>query len=376
MSRNARNLTVVHVVLSLDAGGLERVVLDLAREGRQRGQSVAILCIEKPGALSGETDASELYSVNKGEGLRPAVLGRVRQILKQLQPDVIHTHQVPALLYVAAALRRRRPVLVHTEHNNQLARFLTWRERASYLLWLALGSRRVDRFFGVSADSSAGLLHTRLIQPEKIFTVINGIHLSRFQTFHASQEVRRTLGIADSAFVLGTIGRLNEMKRQDILLDVFAKFLPTTPSAQLVLVGDGPMRGGLQRQAVDLGIASQTVFAGYQSQPERFLPAMDVFVQTSRMEGLPLAILEAAAAGVPVVAAKVGGVEEVSDEGRSMLLYNFDDRATLRRLLQNLAGDTLYRKTIASAGQLHVSRHYSAEKMAENYENHYRELLA
>jgi glycosyltransferase involved in cell wall biosynthesis len=371
------HLKVLHVVLSLDAGGLERVVIDLAREGRALGQSVSILCIEKPGVHADEVRlvGANLYCAEKGPGLRWDAVRKVRSILDEIHPDVIHTHQIPALLYVVASSPKFASALIHTEHNNQLKRFTSFRERAAYLTWLAIAGRRAHRLFGVSADSSQGLLDTHIVSPSKVFTVTNGIDLLRFRPAQNRAQARIALGIPAEAFVFGTVGRLNEMKRQDIFLDAFAKLSRELPSSYAVLVGDGPLRHELGAQAEKLGIADRVIFAGFQPSPEEFLAVFDVFVQTSRMEGLPLAVLEAAAAGLPVVASNVGGLEEISNSGQSILLYDFGDTNSLLSKLRQLAADPVYRQLISKSGRSHILATYSAARMAEEYQQHYLQIL-
>lgn len=370
-------LTVVHVVLSLDAGGLERVVIDLAREGRDLGQTVSIFCIEHFGIHASEAGliGAKLYCANKGAGLRWDTVRKVRATLDEIRPDVIHTHQIAALLYVVASGWKFAPVLAHTEHNNQLKRYTSLRNRSAYLTWLAIAGRRADRLFGVSADSSQGLLNTHLVSSQKVFTVTNGIDLSRFRPLRNRAQTRTSLGIPAGAFVFGTVGRLDEMKRQDIFLNVFAQLAKELPSAYAVLVGDGPLRRELGIQSEKLGVAGRVIFAGFQPSPEKFLSVFDVFVQTSRMEGLPLAVLEAAAAGVPVVASKVGGLEEVSNSGQGILLYDFGDTQALLSTVRKLASDPDYRQLIAETGRNHILAEYSSARMAAEYQQHYLDLL-
>ena len=132
--------------------------------------------------------------------------------------------------------------------------------------------------------------------------------------------VRAALGIAPDAPVVGTVGRLAEVKQQGVLIRAFAQVLPAFPAARLLLVGDGPLRAELEGLAGSLGLGGAVLFAGYQSNPERYLAAMDVFVLPSRAEAMPLVIPEAWAAGRPVVASRVGGIPELIADGKTGLL--------------------------------------------------------
>src|SRR5262249_6549454 len=152
----------------------------------------------------------------------------------------------------------------------------------------------------------------------------------------------------------GTVGRLNEVKCQDLLLRAFAQVVVASPQTRLLLVGDGPMRGDLERLADQLGVAESVHFAGYQAQPERFLAIMDVFALTSRMEGLPLAILEAWAAGLPVVASAVGGVPDLIEHSRTGLLFQSGNESELVAHLNDLVRNSARRCVFGRTGRNEV----------------------
>jgi sugar transferase (PEP-CTERM/EpsH1 system associated) len=365
-------MKVAHVVLSLDAGGLERVVLDLVREGRELGQEVAIVCLEKPGAMAPEAESLgiSLTCVHKGLGLRMRAMGQVRGLFSQLRPDVVHTHQIGALFYAGPAARLAGvPVVVHTEHGKHYA------TRRQTRLLGRLASWHVSRFFCVSDDIAAAVTAHRVAPRRKVGVVRNGIDVDRFTSRDAGAEVRRSLGISPEARVVGTVGRLNEIKRQDRLIRAFARISKKQPLIHLILVGDGPLRSDLVRLAGELGVANRTHFTGFQSTPERFLGAMDVFALTSRSEGMPLAILEAWAANVPVVASNVGGVPELVRDGHTGLLFDPMDESALPAALEHLLADASLSRRVATAGRQLVGSEYSLRRMAETYNRHYLALL-
>ena len=161
--------------------------------------------------------------------------------------------------------------------------------------------------------------------------VPNGIDTAAFATKGGCESLRRDLGIPHGVPVIGTVGRLNEVKSQDLLIRSFAQISNHDPKPHLLLVGDGPERHRLQQLAEDLGISERVHFAGYQSRPEQFLHVMDIFALTSRLEGMPLVILEAWAAGLPVVASRVGGVPKMLAQGQTGLLFDSGDEAALSR---------------------------------------------
>ena len=375
------SLKVTHVVLSLDFGGLERIVLDLARVGRELGQEVSVICLERPGTLADQVEAAgaQVLCLGKAPGRSPETVDRVREALRALRPDVVHTHQIGALYYTGPAARRESvPLVVHTEHINHVRKREKMLDRLRMRVLWGVAGRHAARFFCVSDDIAAEVSAHRVVSRRKVHVVDNGIDTRAFGRRDHALEVRENLGIPADAKVIGTVGRLAEVKRQDLLLRSFAKLgpRPQGENAHLLLVGDGPLMGELQALSGSLGIADRVHFAGYQAHPERLLQAMDVFALTSRLEGMPLAVLEAWAAGLPVIASRVGGLPKLIDHGVNGLLFDSGDEATLARQLEQLITDDALARKIGEAGRGVAVARYDVRVMAGRYESHYRDLLA
>jgi sugar transferase (PEP-CTERM/EpsH1 system associated) len=377
-SSTARNIHVVHIVLSLDCGGLERIVLDLARKGPGLGQRVSVICLERHGDLAAEVEAAgaAVICLHKPPGRRPETVGKVREALRQLRPDVVHTHQIGALLYSGPAAKELHvPLVVHTEHGNQIARSRAMdKKMRTRLLWWVAG-RHAARFFCVSEDIADEVKVYGSVASRKVRVVANGIDTDRFRFREGSEDIRESLGIPDGVPVIGTIGRLNEVKCQDLLIRSFARVRERYGDARLLIVGDGPRRAGLEALATSLGLGGAVSFAGYQSRPDRFLHAMDIFALTSRAEGMPLAILEAWAAGLPVVSTRVGGIPRVVEHGLTGLLIDPGDEDALTETLCGLLGNPSSARKLAEAGRKRVQLDFDTSRMAGDYHRHYLELL-
>ncbi len=371
-------LRITHVVLSLDFGGLERVVLSLAKASRDFAQDVSLLCLERPGTLAPQLKAMGIpvACVFKPPGLRWDTTNRVQEVLRRFRPHVIHTHQLPALLYAGRAAHREGIPVVHTEHNNvassQSKSWMRWLRTA--LLWRFAGWF-ADRFCAVSKDvlATAGAYGT--IRRRKLSHVPNGIDTAAFTAVEADRSaVRAALGIAPSAQVIGTIGRLAEVKQQAVLIRAFAKILPAFPAARLMLVGDGPLRAELEELAQSVGVASTVIFTGYQPNPERYLAALDIFVLPSRAEAMPLVIPEAWAAGRPVIASRVGGIPELIEDGKTGFLVESGDVNELAARLQSLLTDPQRARELGRAGRALACAKFDVTTMASTYDLIYREL--
>lgn len=377
-ARPGPGLRVAHVVLSLDVGGLERVVLDLLREGRRLGHHTTVLCLERPGRQAPEAESlgATVLCANKQPGLRPGAVKPIRRLFEDLRPDVVHTHQAAALLYAGRAARQAGvPAVVHTEHNNHLrkrqGRFGALRTK----LLGRVAARSADRIFCVSRDVYDAVTGHGVYPAARTSVVYNGIDLSPYAAPDDRVALRASLGIPAGAPLAGTVGRINEVKRQDLLIRAFAALRPAQPDAHLLLVGDGPQMGELRNLTADLGLEGVVHFAGYQSRPAPFLKAMDAFAVTSRIEGLPLSILEAWAAGAPVVASRVGGIPEVVEDGRTGLLFDFGDQPALVNHLSRLLADRPFAAGLADAARRDVRARFGSTVMADAYHRHYLEVL-
>jgi glycosyltransferase involved in cell wall biosynthesis len=309
-----------------------------------------------------------VVSVGKPPGFRPGMIPRIATMLREPRPDVVHSHQIGALLYAGPAARLAGvPVVVHTEHGKNYAGRLRMR------LLGRLAARSARRVFAVSGDILREMRDGQVVPPGKLAHVPNGADVDRFNLADDMAELRREVGLPGEGPVIGTVGRLTGLKRHDVLLRGFARL--RRPTARLLIVGDGPTREELVSLAASLGVTDRVMFAGYQDRPERALAAMDVFALTSDSEGMPLAILEAWAAGKPVVASRVGGVPELVADGRTGLLFAAGDDRALAGCLDRLLNDRPLAGALGEAGRALVRERYDTRVMARAYLRHYRDLL-
>jgi glycosyltransferase involved in cell wall biosynthesis len=369
-----RPVRVVHVVLSMELGGLERVVIDLVREGQALGQHVEVICLESGGVLAPLVESLDapIIVLDKSPGFRPDVIRRMDRLFHKLRPDVIHTHQMGALLYSSLSQwRGGEQLLVHTEHG----RHYPGRLKTRVLSRLATSS--TARFYCVSRDIADSIVAHRIAAVGKVRVVPNGIETARF-TGRGGEDpdiLRRRLGVPPGVAVIGTIGRLDEIKRQDLLIRSFAELKRSVPDTHLLIVGQGPRMNELRETVARLGLEASVSLVGFQPEPESYLRVMDVFALTSRSEGMPLVILEAWASGVPVVASRVGGIPELIESGVNGLLFEPDDEAGLADSLRRLLSDPLEARRIAEAGRSLARIRYDVRAMAATYHRDYCVLL-
>jgi glycosyltransferase involved in cell wall biosynthesis len=296
----------------------------------------------------------------------------MKVLFRVLGPDVVHTHQIGTLIYAGPAARGAGvPLVIHTEHgrDNYSGRL---RRR-----WMGrVAGRYAARFYCLTRDMADYVVANRIVPRDKARVILNGIDTAEFSGPYDAAAVRRSVGIPDDVPVVGTVGRLVEVKRQDVLLRAFAALKSGVPEAHLLLVGDGPLKGDLHSLAVRLGLGSCVHFAGYQPSSAPFLHAMDVFALTSESEGMPQSLLEAAVVGLPVIASRVGGIPEVIEHRRTGLLFESGDETALAEGLTEFLVETDRTRVVAEACRLRVESMFHIRRMAWDYQCDILEMLS
>ncbi|WP_334178687.1 glycosyltransferase [Pseudoxanthomonas sp.] len=369
-------LGIVHVIDSLEFGGLERVVADLAIAQAAHGHAVSIFSLcdtEGFRPLLAEAGVPVTIGHKRG-GADPRLIRLLRASLLDRSVDVVHTHNFVPSYYAVTATRfaLRRPAVVNTCHN------MGGRLGNRRLRWLYQWSlKHSQKIAMVGTKVRDHLLARDLVPAAKSGTVMNGIPVDHFQhSSIARTQVRDELGIAPDALVVGTVGRLVELKNQRLLLEAVAGLLPSRPDTRVILAGDGPLRDTLQAFAGQLGLQDAVVFTGPRKDIPRLLSAFDVFALPSRTEGLSIALLEACAAGLPLVATRVGGNDEIVQENHTGLLIPPDDVNALRTALSRLLHDPGERLRMGARAREWVLEHGSIDVMRKNYDALYASALS
>ncbi|MBE5316815.1 MAG: glycosyltransferase [Xanthomonadales bacterium] len=360
---------LLHVVDSLETGGLERFVCDLALSQHAAGQRVAVFSLNRTEGFRGELEAGgvEVIQGDKRGGFDRALIRRLRALVRERGVAVVHSHNFVPNYYAALALLGLRCALVNTCHNMG-TRLAQRRLRMFFRLSLL----RTARVATVGEAARAHLVGAGLLPAARTQALDNGIPVQRFaRGAVARAEARALLGLAPDARVLGCVGRLVELKNHALLLGVLPALRARDANLALVLIGDGPKRGALQQQAQALGLGDCVHFAGDRSDVARLLCAFDVFVQPSRTEGLSIALLEASAAGCAIVASRVGGNPEIVADGQRGWLFESDDAAALEALLSELLGDAAQRQRLGEAARAWAEREVGIERARARYADLY-----
>jgi glycosyltransferase involved in cell wall biosynthesis len=371
-------VNVLLLVHGLEVGGTEVMVCHLARRLRARGLNVALGCLDELGELGRQlaADGFDVQVYGRRPGFDALLPWRVARHARRQRADVVHAHQYTPFFYGVLAKPLAGARLVFTEHGRAHPDLPSRRRRA----FNALFSRRADRVTAVSEGVREALRAVEHFDPRRVEIVHNAIDLEAF-TRVSRDEARQALGLAPDVAVVGTVGRLDPVKNHSLLLEAFRRILGDVPRARLLVVGEGPEQTGLEELAGRLGIAQAARFLGRRLDVERILPAFDVFALSSFNEGLPMTLIEAAAASVPIVSTAVGGVVEVVRHGREAILLpgpppplgepeglaSAEYPGLFADALRQMLGDPGRAAALAAAARLRAQQCFSLDVVCDRY---------
>jgi sugar transferase (PEP-CTERM/EpsH1 system associated) len=377
-ARDRAPVKIVHVVLSLNVGGLERLVLKLLAHTDRTRYAPLVCALDEPGVLAPELNrlGIPLQVMSRGSGLSPRFAFRLADWLRREDVKLVHTHNasphfygaIAVQLLRARALRGDLPRIVHTKHGRSEP------ENRRKVLVNRIASALTDRVVAVSDDIAALTVEIERVHEGKVVTILNGVDTEEYRPAADPRPARARLGVPEGGFHVGCVARLAAIKDHGTLLKAFARLREGRPAAHLTLIGDGAERRALEQLRTHLGLTGAVTFAGERGDIAPLLPAFDVFALSSLSEGISLTLLEAAAAGLPVVATNVGGNTEVVVEGASGLLVPPRDPERFAAALEQIAR-LPDRRAMGQRGRDRVERRFSIERMARAYHDLYAELL-
>jgi glycosyltransferase involved in cell wall biosynthesis len=368
----SKPLRILHVVFSLDPGGMENGLANLTQHFDPDEFDTHVCCLEREGSFASRFPKPEqIYTLQKSNGFSIRSLFGLIKLIWRIQPHVIHSHNLGTLIYAstATAQGRWKPIL-HGEHG-QLAGEHSEprrvRQRMKYfphcraLHTVSHSLREHFSEFGFA--------------PADFRVIVNGVDTERFQPGD-KKAARRELGLQEDAPTIGMLGRFGPYKRHDLLLKAFEEATARVPDAQLLVVGgSGPEEDNVKRQANESRVADRIWLTGFQDDPRRHYHAMDLLVIPSINEGLSNALLEAMASGVPALCnAAACGSEEVISPGEDGFITEISTSSGLAKDLADAMSDPARLVDMGRTARKNIEQHFSIEKMVSEYQRIYREL--
>jgi glycosyltransferase involved in cell wall biosynthesis len=366
----SKPVKILHVVFSLEPGGMENGVVNVAGALKPAEFDVHVCCLERPGAFVERLpEPNKVYVLHKPRGFHFSAVLKLTKLIRQLKPDVLHSHNLGPLMYsgLASGFGTLAPIL-HGEHSLLTDDECTPRRVRQRRIFY----RACKKVHTVSDGLREQLLNLGL-PSERIVALLNGVDTVRFSPGDKG-AARRELKLPENGLMLGVVGRFGPFKRHAMLINAFEKLAQQHPDIHLLVVGgSGPEKDKIYQQAQSSTAKDRIHLAGFQNNLPPFYRAMDVLVVPSINEGLSNAVLEAMACGVPVLANNTCGNGEVirsSDEG---IVTDLNSEEKLRCELERVIAERSRLAAMGTRARESVIKSFSIDTMVYNYQRLYRQ---
>jgi glycosyltransferase involved in cell wall biosynthesis len=364
-----RKIKLAQITHDLRIGGLQQVVVNLCRTIDRERFDIIVICLRALGAFVPEVERMGIkvkLVPQKQNGTDYFSFLKLANILKEEKIEVIHTHNTqPFFDGTIAGLLAGVKTIIHTDH----ARNFPDKRRYMFAEWLV--SHFAYKIVGVSDHTCHNLVYYEKIPENKIITIMNGIDLTRYKIEIDRQKKRAELGLNRKGPIIGLAVRLVEAKGVRYLLEAMTDVVPLFPDITLLIAGDGPLQDELKKMSVALGIEERVLFTGSRLDIPELLKLFDIYVLPSVSEGLPMVLLEAMAAGCPIIATEVGGVPMAIHDGQNgSLVKPKDPKALSSEIMRLLSNKDVGKRYSENAVRL-AQEKFSAEAMTRSYERLY-----
>ncbi|NLB80362.1 MAG: glycosyltransferase family 4 protein [Clostridiaceae bacterium] len=348
---------LVHIIQSLRTGGAENILVSLAINCKEQFD-VTVISQYPEANLPYEKRLIEngikVVFQNKKRGLDLNNALELYQLLNQIQPDILHTHLHAAVYAIPWYIKHKKCVKIHTVHTIAHMEFPTAHKIAQAIAYRYLHVMPI----AISSAVKKSIITQYHITPERIPLITNSVQVKKYTPL--------TNKVPSSSFTVINVASFYTWKNQILLLEAFYNAVLEKPNMKLIFVGDGNERQNVTNRAIELGIGDKVNFVGITDKVEMYLHKADVFALSSTFEGLSLAILEAYAAGLPVIATNVGGVPDILADGINGLLVPLNDVTAFKNAILKLYSDPDLRKKMSCENQIKV-KDYDIEQTTKKY---------
>jgi len=358
-------IKIVYIINSLALGGAEKLLLNICRFIDKEKFEVFVCTVNGGGPLLDEFEKLDitLKIFQKKSKLGLNVIGQIYRFLKEIKPQIVHTHLFAGDTWGRiAAIFAKIPIIIVTEHNLNLDEGFIKKLIKLILSWFT------DKIIAVSGGVRDYSIKIEKIKADKLEVIYNGIDLTKF-AFRGYKPI----DLANVKAVV--VARLEKQKGHQYLIEALPLILKKYPNFVLNILGTGSLLADLKSQAGSLGLLNKVVFWEQQLEVEKILPQMDLFILPSVWEGLGIAILEAQAVGVPVLASNVGGIKEIVTDKKTGLLFEPKDPQGIFEAVDNLILNPNLQKEIVDNAYNQVIKKFSLDQMIKAYTDLYLNLI-
>ena len=369
-------LKTAHITLSMGVGGIENCILNIVGTLNQNAYSSTVICLDSGGALleSVKDLGIKTFIAGRKPGTDMQLIFRLARYFRRHRFHIIHTHNQAAHFYGGIAARVAGvPIVITTEHSRHNIDVSHRRILEKKILF-----RLTDQWVLVSDELYHHSLVSDKLQPDKCKVIVNGIDIEKYNknktdTIALSEAKKQEIGLPRSAKIIIMVARLHPIKNHLLLLEAFALLKDTFPDANIVLAGDGECYELLKNKAGQLDIQEKVFFLGNRQDIAELLHISDVFVLCSLSEGLPLSLLEAAAASVPVVITQSANKSGFIENKGNGTVVNNSPEALAEALGNILKNPDNFQYQVAN-GFERIKENYAITSMVNQYDQLYREL--
>ena len=379
---------IAHVIHRLDVGGMENGLVNLINHMPADRYRHAVVSLTESTSFRDRIrrDDVELYSLHKKPGQDFGLYVRLWRLLRRLRPAIVHTRNLASVEAVVSAALADVPCRIHGEHGRDLQDVDGTKRRYRFLRRVL--SPLVHRFIALSAELESYLVDGVGVAPSKVSRIINGVDIDKFRPApDGARPLPPLPPLLDEAsieaeapdrVVIGTVTRMQDAKDPLTLARAFTKLVNDglAPRAVLVMVGDGPLLGAVRDELRAAGVAHRVWLAGSRDDVPELLRTFDVFALSSRVEGISNTVLEAMASGLPVVASRVGGNDELVEDNRTGALVPARSPVALADALARYANDSDLAKAHGRAGRRRVEQSFDIHGMVARYTEVYDDVMA
>jgi len=386
-----KKIKVLRIIARLNIGGPAIHTILLSHELDRIGYKTILVK-----GTEGQTEGDMMY-LAESRGVKPVViseLGReigikndliafykLYKLIRQEKPDIVHTHTAKAgTLGRIAAWLAGVPIILHTFHGHVLTGYFGKLKSWVFVYIEKILARISTRIITLSNELKKELIEMGIGREEKFEVIPLGLEL---KPFFDSEKYRRMfkkeMGLSDDAVLIGIIGRLVPIKGHKYFLDaakiISSQFTVHSSQLKFVIVGDGELREELEDYTKKLGIANDIIFTGFRQDLPKIYCDLDIVALTSLNEGTPVSVIEAMAAGKPVVATNVGGVSSIVKNNINGFLVNPQDVQALSDAIMKLLKDSDLRQKMGREGQGSVFPHYDISQLVKRVDSLYSSLM-
>ncbi|GAB4144348.1 MAG: glycosyltransferase [Planctomycetaceae bacterium] len=369
MSDSSQPVPIAFCITDLDPGGAERALVQLVTRLDREKWRPEVFCLTQQGDLVESLEANQIPVTCLGVSGRANVwvIFRLARLLRRFRPAILQTFLYHANIVgrLAGWIARVPNIVSGIRVAEKRSRFRLWMDR--WTEWL------VKQHVCVSEDVAQFSIERGGLSPDKIRTIPNGVDYEHFSK--ATPADLQRFGIPPDSRTVISVGRLDPQKNPQLILEAFQPVVNAVRNAHLLFVGSGILEKQLREQASQLGLENHVHFAGTVPDVAPLLKASDCFVLASRWEGMPNAVLEAMAAGIPVVCTRVEGVRDLVVEGKTGLLIPQENRQQLAESMLEILQNPQRAADLAREAQTLVFKDYTWGISVKNYQVLYEELL-